>query len=125
MKKSIMLAIGWLCFFIGLIGIVIPILPTTPFLLVTAALFAKSSKRCEAWLVSGKVYQRYVTPFKQQGGLTIKKKIELLLLVYTVLFISGLLIPHVHARIAMAVVACVKLLVLIKLPTAKQEEVAL
>lgn len=125
MKRTILLVIGWLCFFIGIIGVVIPLLPTTPFLLVTAALFAKSSKRCEAWLVSSKVYKRYVTPFKQQGGLTLKKKLEILLLVYTVLFISALLVPHVHARIALAVVAFVKLIVLIKLPTAKRGEMVL
>ena len=125
MKRNILLGIGWLCFFIGMIGVVIPLLPTTPFLLVTAALFSKSSKRCEQWLISSKVYKRYVTPFKQQGGLTIKKKVEILLLVYAVLIISGLLVTHVHARIALAVVALVKLVVLIKLPTAKKGEIVL
>lgn len=125
MKKNILLGIGWLCFFIGMIGVVIPLLPTTPFLMVTAALFAKSSKRWEQWLISSQVYKRYVTPFKQQGGLTIKRKLEILLLVYTVLIISGLLVTHVYARIALAVVALVKLVVLIKLPTAKKGEIVL
>jgi len=121
-KKSLLIGIGWLCFLIGMIGVVLPILPTTPFLLLSAALFAKSSKRCEAWLVSSKVYKRYVTPFKEQGGLTIKKKIEILLLVYLMLLISGLLVSHIHVRLVLLVVAFVKLIVLMKLPTARQGE---
>ena len=122
MKRSLLLVIGWLSFLIGMIGVVLPILPTTPFLLLSAAFFAKSSKRCEAWLVSSKVYKRYVTPFKEQGGLTIKKKIEILLLVYTMLFISGCLVSHMHVRLVLLVVAFVKLIVLMKLPTARQGE---
>ena len=108
MKRNLLLGIGWLCFLIGMIGVVLPILPTTPFLILTAALFAKSSKRCEVWLVSSKVYKRYV------------KKIEILVLVYTILFISGLLVSHMHVRLVLLVVAFVKLIVLLKLPTARQ-----
>ena len=122
MKKSLLMGIGWLCFLIGMIGVVLPILPTTPFLLLSAALFAKSSKRCEEWLVTSKVYKRYVIPFKEQGGLTIKKKLEILLLVYIMLFISGLLVPHMHVRIVLLVVAFLKLIVLMKLPTVRQGE---
>ena len=115
-----MLAIGWLCVAFGMIGIIIPILPTTPFLLLAAYLFSRSSKRCESYLLSTTIYKRYALPFKEQKGLTLQKKAEILILVYTVLLISGLLITHLHARIILFVIAVTKLIILIRIPTLKE-----
>lgn len=122
MKKHILLAIGWISFALGMIGIVVPILPTTPFLLLTAAIFARHSKKCEAWLVSSKAYKRYCLPFKEQGGLTIKKKTEILMVVYGLLLISGMIVSHIHVRVFLVVIACIKLLVMIRIPTVKEGE---
>lgn len=122
MKKNVLLAIGWICFVIGMIGIVVPVLPTTPFLLLTAAIFARHSKKCEAWLVSSKAYKRYCLPFKNQGGLTLKKKTEILLVVYGLLLISGMLVSNLHVRIFLVVIACIKLIVMFRIPTVKEGE---
>ncbi len=123
MRKIIFLALGWLSVVIGVIGIVLPILPTTPFLLLAAYLFAGQSERCEAWLKSSKMYKRYALPYKEQRGLTWRKKIEILIFVYSLLFISGLLISHLHVRLVLLTVAIVKLIVLTRIPTIKQGEV--
>ena len=122
MKKQILLALGWLCFALGMIGVVVPVLPTTPFLLLAAAIFARNSKKCEAWLVSTEVYKRYCLPFKSQGGLTLKKKAEILFIVYSILLISGMLVSHIHVRIFLVVLACIKLFVMIRIPTLKKGE---
>lgn len=56
--KYIYLTIGIICFALGAIGAVLPILPTTPFLLVSAYCFAKSSKRVHDWFISTSLYKK-------------------------------------------------------------------
>jgi len=123
LKRSLLLALGWLSVSIGIIGVVIPILPTTPFLLLSGYLFAGQSAKCEAWLVSSKIYKRYALPYKEQQGLTLKKKAEILGLTYVILLISGLIVSHLHVRLVLIVVAIIKLIVLTRIPTIKQEKV--
>jgi len=120
LKKIILLIFGWLFFGIALIGVVVPVLPTTPFLLLTAALFARSSEKCEKLLKSTKVYKRYVVPFKQDGGISRKKKCEILLIVYVVLFISGMLVSKIHTTILLTTVAAVLTFFILKIPTARK-----
>lgn len=123
MKRNLLLALGWLSVAIGMIGVVIPILPTTPFLLLSGYLFARQSSKCEAWLVSSKIYKRYALPYKEQQGLTLKKKAEILGLTYVILLISGLIVSHLHVRLVLVAVAIIKLIVLTRIPTIKQEKV--
>ena len=124
MKKIILLGLGWLSLLLGLIGIVLPILPTTPLLLLTAILFAGNSVKCEKCLKKQAFYEKYVVSYQRDGGLTLRRKINILLVVYLLLTISGLMVDHIHVRILLVVLAVVKLIVFIKIPTIqKQEEV--
>lgn len=76
--RYIYLMIGMISFGLGFIGIVLPILPTTPFLLLAGFCFAKSSKRVHNWFVSTKAYQRHLEPFVQKRAMTLKTKICIL-----------------------------------------------
>ena len=73
--RYIYLMIGMISFGLGFIGIVLPILPTTPFLLLAGYCFARSSKRVHNWFVSTKAYQRHLEPFVQKRAMTLKTKI--------------------------------------------------
>lgn len=117
MKKKVFFLLGWLFTGLGLIGVVLPLLPTTPFILLAAALFAKSSERCERWLKQSSVYKRYAVPFLEAGGLSLKKKVELLMTVYALLLLSGIVIANTHVRIFLVVLAIVKLIVICRMPT--------
>ena len=122
MKKIILLGLGWLSLLLGLIGIVLPILPTTPLLLLTAILFAGNSVKCEKWLKKQAFYEKYVVSYQRDGGLTLRRKINILLVVYLLLTISGLMVDHIHVRILLVVLAVVKLIVFIKIPTIQKQE---
>lgn len=117
MKKRVFILLGWLFTGLALIGVVLPILPTTPFILLAGWLFARSSERYERWLKRTSVYKRYAVPFLEAGGLSFRKKAELLITVYTVLLISGLLVANTHVRIFLGVLAIVKFIVLCRMPT--------
>ena len=67
--RLLMLVGAWTACIIGCIGVFVPVLPTTPLLLLATFLFAKSSPRCHAWIVSTKVYRTYVAAFKEAGGI--------------------------------------------------------
>ena len=61
--RLIYFIIGILSLGMGVLGIVLPVLPTTPFLLLAIACFSRSSKRFEDWLYHTKMYQIYVADF--------------------------------------------------------------
>ena len=61
---------------LGFMGVFMPVIPTTPFLLLAAFLFSRSSERFNTWLQGTKMYAAYVEPFKRDGGISKKKKVQ-------------------------------------------------
>ena len=58
--KVLLITTGTFFIGVGIVGIFIPLLPTTPFLLISAALYARSSKRFYNWLINNKILGRYI-----------------------------------------------------------------
>ena len=73
--KVIYLSLGFVSLGLGILGIPLPILPTTPFLLLAIACFARSSKRFEKWLYHTKLYQSYVADFRETKSIAKERKI--------------------------------------------------
>jgi len=78
MLKILYLILGTLFLGLGLIGVVLPILPTTPFLLLTAYFYAKGSERFHQWFIRSWVYQRYLKDFVDHKAMTLKAKLKLM-----------------------------------------------
>ena len=72
--RLVYLTIGFMSLGLGIIGIPLPILPTTPFLLLSMACFAKSSKRFEKWLYQTKLYQTYVADYRETKSIVKERK---------------------------------------------------
>lgn len=124
MLRYVLLACAWICFALGCIGVFVPVLPTTPLLLLATFLFAKSSPRLHEWICSTKVYKTYVVAFKQAGGIPLSTKVRILAVSFTLMGISAYLVqkPFVWAILGCV---CVFLLWLmfIRIPTVKLEAV--
>ena len=73
---------------IGIIGIFVPILPTTPFLLLAAACFIRSSDRLYNWLISNRVFGRYLKNYMEKKGIPLGVKIFTILLLWITILIS-------------------------------------
>ena len=124
MKRVLLLALAWLCTKTGFIGVFVPVLPTTPLLLLATFLFARSSPRLHAWIQTTKIYKNYVEAFKQAGGIPLATKIRILVVSFTVMGISALLVQRPPVWIILGCVAVFLLyLMLLRIPTVKVESV--
>ena len=73
---------------IAILGIFLPLLPATPFLLITAGLYIRSSDKLYQKLMEHKVFGPYITNFKEKRGMPKKSKIIALILMWTMIMIS-------------------------------------
>lgn len=122
-KKSVFVLLGVVCFALGLIGAFLPVLPTTPFLLAAAFLFSRSSQRLDAWLAGTKLYRSYVEPFRKGQGITLRKKLRILVVSYALMGVSAIVVAQ---PVVWAVLACVALGLLwamvVRVPAVKEFE---
>ena len=72
--RIIYLSIGFISLALAIVGVALPLLPTTPFLLLSIACFSKSSKRFEDWLYHTKLYQAYVADFRESKSIARERK---------------------------------------------------
>lgn len=93
MKKILFITIGSLSLGLGSIGVVLPVLPTTPFLLLSAYCFARGSQRFEIWLKETKLYQHYVADYMETKTIPKKRKRKILLNIYLLMGLSIYLVP--------------------------------
>jgi len=87
-KRIIFVGLGCVSLALAVIGVVLPILPTVPFLALAAFCFAKSSDRLNNWLINTKFYQNNLADFKAGKGMTVKTKVRILATVTLVMAIG-------------------------------------
>lgn len=97
--KLFFLALAFLFLALGAVGVLIPVLPTVPFLLISSACFAKSSTRFHNWFLGTKLYQENLANFVQSRSMTLKTKLCILLPVSAMLILSIILVPVLIMRI--------------------------
>ncbi len=73
--RFLYLALGWIMVAVALVGIFLPVLPTTPFLLLAAWLFARSSERIETWLLTHRLFGPPLRDWRQYGAIPRRAKI--------------------------------------------------
>lgn len=86
--RPVLLAVGFLSLAAGIAGIFLPIVPTTPLLLLAAACFMRSSERMHSWLVKHPYFGVYVNGFLYGGGVPARAKRGALLTLWPVIVLS-------------------------------------
>lgn len=112
-KQTAYFCLGWICVVLGALGVILPLLPTTPFILVAAFAFSKSSKRFHSWLLNHRVFGPLVTDWEQNGVIRLPAKILATVSIVLMLSLSFYFVPlpsHVIAIIC-ATVGCVMLFI--------------
>lgn len=108
MKKAVFVTLGFVFFALGAVGAALPILPTTPFLLLAAACFAKESTRFNNWFLGTKLYKKHLESFVKQRAMTLKTKITLCAFATTMLMIAFFMMSNIYGRIVILCVIAVK-----------------
>ena len=98
--NGICVGLAFVCLGVGAIGVVLPIVPTTPFLLLAAVLFAKGSRRIHKWFISTKLYKKHIVQVVKNKSMPQKTKVTTIS-VLTVM----LLCPVWYGRVVIAGVA--------------------
>lgn len=91
---------------VGVIGIVVPVLPTTPFLILTAICYARGSVGCYRWLVTNRVFGRHLDDYLHGRGVSWRVKLGALVLLWSVITVTAiLLVDALWLRILLFVIA--------------------
>lgn len=105
--KYIYILFGSIFVFLGVVGIFLPLLPTTPFLLLAAALYVRSSERLYSWLLHQRLLGPYLRNFMERKAIPLHAKIIAISMMWaTMLYCTFFLIPLVWVKILMTAIAC-------------------
>ncbi|RRW40303.1 DUF454 domain-containing protein [Pseudomonas luteola] len=108
-----LLTLGWVSVALGVIGIFLPLLPTTPFLLLAAGCFMRSSERFYGWLVNHPRLGPWIKDYLEGEGIPLKGKIYAIFTMWISIGVSSWLVPYFWARVFMVVSsACVTIYIL-------------
>jgi uncharacterized membrane protein YbaN (DUF454 family) len=80
--RILLVITGTVCVGLGIVGIFVPVLPTTPFLLLAAVCYARSSQRFHGWLLNNKLFGSYIRNYLEKKGITLRAKIITLSLLW-------------------------------------------
>lgn len=106
--KLLFILLGFLFLGIGIVGTVLPVLPTVPFLLVASFFFAKSSKRINDWFTSTNIYKKYLQDFVKSRMMTQKAKIITLAAASSMLIVVFIFSKSVFAKVLILLAIAVK-----------------
>lgn len=121
MQRILLLSLGWLAIVLGTLGIVLPLLPTTPFVLLAAWCFARSSPRFHHWLLWKSPFGRYIRHWQQHRAMPPGAKTRAMLLIVITFSVSIYLVNLLWVRILLGVMLCMLLLFMWRIPVVAED----
>jgi uncharacterized membrane protein YbaN (DUF454 family) len=116
--RAFFFIIGSVSLALGGIGIILPVLPTTPFLLLALACYFRSSQRMTQWMLTNKYFGKYIKNYREGKGIPLNTKLFALITLWaTIVYSAFFIIPLWIVQIVLFIVAIAVTLHLIRLPT--------
>jgi uncharacterized membrane protein YbaN (DUF454 family) len=104
--RGTLVAAGTFFLALGVVGIFIPLLPTTPFLLLAAACYARGSKRLHDWLMGNRLFGRYIQNYREGKGVPMGAKALTLALLWATIIVSAwFFVSNPYLRVALVAIA--------------------
>jgi uncharacterized membrane protein YbaN (DUF454 family) len=116
--QAIFFIAGSITLALGAIGIVLPVLPTTPFLLISLACYLRSSEKMTHWMLTNKYFGKYIKNYREGKGIPLKTKVFAISLLWvTIVYSAFFVVPIWIVQIILFAVATIVTLHLVRLPT--------
>ena len=122
MRRWLLMTIGIISVSLGTAGIFLPLLPTTPFLLLAAACFIRSSDRLYQWLIHNRWFGSYIRNYQEHRALPLRAKVIALVLLWTTMTYSVLvIITNLALQVSLSLIAVGVTVYLLRLKTITRE----
>ncbi len=124
LKKYLLIFLGSVSLVLGTIGIFIPVLPTTPFLLLASFCYVRSSERLYKWLINHKIFGAYIYSYLTYRAVPKNTKIGTIVFLWSTLIVSMIIVHSLHIRLFLTIVGIAVTIHLVTLKTLSREEMA-
>ena len=105
--RALTILAGTLCVAFGVIGMLLPVLPTTPFLLLAAFLYARSSRRFYTWLMTNRWFGAYIRNYREGKGLPLRHKLLTILLLWaSIIYAAWFVVSVWWLKLILVGIAC-------------------
>lgn len=120
--RVLLMIAGTVSLVFAVVGLVLPLIPTTPFLLLTAACYCRSSERLYNWLMNNKWFGEYIRNYREGKGIPLKTKILALTFLWVTISISALFFVQILiVQVVLLVVAIAVSIHILRLPTYRKK----
>lgn len=120
--RILLLICGTLCVALAVLGMFLPILPTTPFLLLAAVCYARSSERFYNWLITNRWCGRYIRSYREGRGVPLRHKVVTILLLWlSIGYAAWFLVPQWWGKLILAGIAAGVTIHLVRIKTCEKE----
>ena len=122
MLRYLFVTFGTIFLGLGVIGVFVPVLPTTPFLLLSAACYVRSSSRLYSWLINHKLFGKFVRDFRESRSISLRNKIISLLSMTLMIALSICIFAEAfYVKLILLICGAVGFIVILSIPTLKRK----
>jgi uncharacterized protein len=120
--RALLIVAGTISLVFAAIGLILPLLPTTPLLLLALACYCRSSERLYTWLINNRWFGEYIRNYREGRGIPLKTKVFAVTILWATISVSALfLVPILIVQVLLLVIAIAVSIHILRLPTYKKK----